>query len=344
MLPKNTLTLLEDMSLAEVLAEIQQINSMHELNAFKTKWFGSSGRMTNEMKALSALPIEQKKVQGVALNKYKAELLAAIEQRRQLLELAEINSKLAAEAVDITLPVRTTVGKFHPLSRTTQEIIAIFTKIGFNVGDGNDIESEYYNFTALNIPPHHPARNLQDTFYFDDDVSLLRTHTSPTQIHIMQTQPLPIKVIVPGRVYRADHDQTHTPMFHQVEGMLIDKRVTMGHLKWCLEYFIQQIFADHNANQQLSVRFRPSFFPFTEPSAEVDFSFDQQKWLEVLGCGMIHPNVLRECNIDPNEYSGFAFGMGVERIAMLKYQVADIRSFFDNDQRWLEYYGTAAGF
>ena len=276
----------------------------------------------------------------------------AIAGRRDTLKRAAIAERLAADKVDVTLPLRESPlerGRIHPVSQVIDEITAIFADMGFSIAEGPDIETDFYNFTALNFPADHPARDMHDTFFFppkpDGERKLLRTHTSPVQIRTMESVKPPIRVITPGRTYRCDSDQTHTPMFHQVEGLVIDKASHLGHLKWILEEFCKAFFEV----QSVKMRFRPSFFPFTEPSLEVDIQCDRRggeirfgegnDWLEILGCGMVHPNVLRNCKLDPNEYQGFAWGMGIDRIAMLKYGMPDLRPFFEADVRWLEHYG-----
>ena len=276
-----------------------------------------------------------------------AELIVA---RKMVLEKAGIDARLIEEKIDVTLPARPeTQGAIHPISQTIDEVISIFGEMGFRVAEGPDIEEDWYNFTALNIPLDHPARQEHDTFYLnaerDGQRMVLRTHTSPVQIRTMQVQEPPIRIIVPGRTYRCDHDATHSPMFHQVEGLHIDKGINMGHLKGCLNYFIKEFFEV----DKIKMRFRPSHFPFTEPSAEVDIGYrieknkiiigEGDKWLEVLGCGMVHPNVLKNCKVDPKIYQGFAFGIGIDRLAMLKYGINDLRSFFECDYRWLNHYG-----
>ncbi|MDK3155095.1 phenylalanine--tRNA ligase subunit alpha [Kamptonema cortianum] len=269
-------------------------------------------------------------------------LTTALEERKEILEEDSLKERLASETLDVTLPPRPrTTGNIHPLSHVMDQAIHIFGQMGFVVAEGPDIEEDFYNFTALNFPPDHPARQEQDTFYLPSSTTgqplVLRTHTSPVQIRTMlKTQP-PIRIIAPGRTYRSDYDATHTPMFHQIEGLVIDKHTHMGHLKGCLEEFCRLFFEDPS----LKLRFRPGYFPFTEPSAEVDILWKGSSWLEILGCGMVHPNVLRNCDIDPKEYQGFAFGMGLERIAMLKYGIEDLRLFFESDLRWLNHYGFA---
>ena len=296
---------------------------------------------------MATLSGEDKKIFAKNLNEIKNELNLSIENKFKEIESLEINSKLRDEKVDVTLPIRTQKnGKIHPVSQVIDEITSIFSEIGYSVAEGPDVESEYNNFTALNTPEDHPARDMHDTFYLDENKkTLLRTHTSPVQIRTMLKGKPPFKIIVPGRTYRCDSDQTHAPMFHQLEGLHIDKDITMGHLKGCLNYFIKEFFEI----KEIKMRFRPSHFPFTEPSAEVDIGYklkngkiiigEGDKWLEVLGCGMVHPNVLKNSKVDYKKFQGFAFGMGIDRLAMLKYGINDLRSFFEADTRWLNHYG-----
>jgi phenylalanyl-tRNA synthetase alpha chain len=308
------------------------------------------------LKGLGALPPEERKARGAAVNTLKESLETALGAARQRLERAALDQRLIEERLDVTLPVKAeSDGRIHPISQTIDELIAIFGEMGFTVAEGPHIEEDFYNFTALNIPPEHPARQEQDTFYLmgaegtrPEARKVLRTHTSPVQIRTMQAQKPPIRIIVPGRTFRSDHDATHSPMFHQVEGLVIDKHIHMGHLKGCLIEFCRAFFDIDD----LPVRFRPSYFPFTEPSAEVDIGCSREggglkigagaDWLEILGSGMVHPKVLANCGLDPAEYQGFAFGMGIERIAMLKYGIPDLRTFYDSDLRWLRHYGFAA--
>ena len=326
---------------------IHSIKSKEDLQNLKTEFFGKNGQITNLFKNLGSLPVEKKKDFASSLNKLKDDLTNKIEEKNLDLENVEINNKLKDEKIDITLPVRPfSRGKIHPVSQVIDEISSIFSEIGFSVAEGPDVESEHNNFTALNTPEDHPARDMHDTFYLEENKKiLLRTHTSPVQIRTMLNEKPPFKIIVPGRTYRCDSDQTHAPMFHQLEGLHIDKNITMGHLKGCLDYFIKEFFEVKN----IKMRFRPSHFPFTEPSAEVDIGYrlengrivigEGDKWLEILGCGMVHPNVLRNVKVDPKHYQGFAFGMGIDRLAMLKYGINDLRAFFENDYRWLSHFG-----
>ena len=334
----------------EIVAATAAANDLGALEAVRIDALGKKGKITARMKALGKLDAEERKNAGQALNVLKDTVAKAIEARKEELSGAELEARLAGEGIDVTLPARPDeVGRIHPISQTMEELIAIFGEMGFAVAEGPDIEDDFHNFTALNIPPEHPARQEHDTFYLPerDDGSrmVLRTHTSPVQIRTMQKIAPPIRIIVPGRTFRADSDATHSPMFHQVEGLVIDESTHMGHLKGTLIEFCRAVFGV----EDLPVRFRPSYFPFTEPSAEVDIGCTRQDgqlkigagddWLEILGCGMVHPKVLENCGIDAGRYQGFAFGMGVERIAMLKYGIPDLRPFFDTDLRWLRHYG-----
>jgi len=324
--------------------------SIAELEQVRVEALGKKGAVTQRMKRLGGLDPEARKAAGQALNEVKEVIAAAIEARKQDLEEAELEARLAEERIDITLPPRPAeVGRIHPISQTIDEMVAIFGEMGFSVAEGPHIEDDFHNFTALNIPPEHPARQEHDTFYLqagpDGERKVLRTHTSPVQIRTMQKTQPPIRIIVPGRTFRADSDATHSPMFHQLEGLVVDETTHMGHLKGTLVEFCRAIFGVDD----LPVRFRPSYFPFTEPSAEVDIGCSRKggtlkigaggDWLEILGCGMVHPKVLENCGIDPTRYQGYAFGMGVERIAMLKYGIPDLRTFFESDLRWLRHYG-----
>jgi phenylalanyl-tRNA synthetase alpha chain len=338
---------------SQTLADIAGAENLEALEAVRVKALGKKGSLTEEMKKLGGMSPDERKAFGASINEVKATLESALAERREVLESAAIDARLAAEKIDITLPVRPeTEGRIHPISQTIDEVTAIFAEMGFAVAEGPDIEDDFHNFTALNFPPDHPARQMHDTFFFGEHAPgerlLLRTHTSPVQVRTMLSQKPPIRVIIPGRTFRCDSDMTHTPMFHQVEGLLIDETTHFGHLKGCLIDFVRAFFEVDD----VPVRFRPSFFPFTEPSAEVDIGCSREGgelrigrgagWLEILGCGMVHPNVLKNCGIDPDKYQGFAFGMGVERLAMLKYGIPDLRTFFDADQRWLKHYGFAA--
>jgi phenylalanyl-tRNA synthetase alpha chain len=332
------------------LDAVAQAASLAALEELRVQALGKKGEITALMKGLGAAPADRRKELGAALNRLKDDIAAAIEARKASLGDAELDARLATERVDVTLPARPEPeGRLHPISQTIDEIVAIFGAMGFKVAEGPDIEDDFHNFTALNIPPEHPARQMMDTFYLperaDGSRLVLRTHTSPVQVRTMLSQKPPIRIIVPGRTFRSDSDMTHTPMFHQVEGLAIDETTHMGHLKGCLIDFCRTFFEVPD----VPVRFRPSFFPFVEPGAEVDIGCSRKEgelkigagedWLEILGCGMVHPKVLRYCNIDPAKYQGFAFGMGIERIAMLKYGIPDLRTFYEADLRWLRHYG-----
>ncbi len=323
------------------------------LEAARIEALGRNGRITQLLKGLGQMDAEARREAGQKFNVLKNEIGAALDARKAQLEDSTIDARLAAEKIDITLPPRSQrSGRIHPISQTMDEVIAIFGEMGFTVAEGPDIEEDWYNFTALNIPPEHPARQNHDTFYLDAEKNgaplLLRTHTSPVQIRTMQNTKPPLRIIAPGRTYRCDHDATHSPMFHQVEGLVIDEATHMGHLKGCLVDFCRAFFGIDD----LPVRFRPSYFPFTEPSAEVDIGCSfaggtltigaGEGWLEILGSGMVNPKVLENCGIDSTKYQGFAFGMGIERIAMLKYGIPDLRTFYESDVRWLNHYGFAA--
>ncbi|PQA87968.1 phenylalanine--tRNA ligase subunit alpha [Hyphococcus luteus] len=335
---------------SDLLARIGAADTGAALEEVRVSALGKKGAVSEKMKTLGKMSPEERKEMGPALNGLKTRIAEAIETKKAELEAAALDARLASEKVDVTLPVRPEPkGKIHPVSQVTEEIIAIFSAMGFDVAEGPDIEDDFHNFTALNFPPDHPAREMHDTFFFepkeDGQRMLLRTHTSPVQIRTMMTQKPPIRIIIPGRTFRCDSDQTHTPMFHQVEGLVIDKETHMGHLKGVLEAFVKTFFE----LDDVKTRFRPHFFPFTEPSAEMDVQYERvgnevrfgqgEKWMEILGCGMVHPNVLKNCGLDPDEYQGFAFGVGVDRLAMLKYGIPDLRDFFTADARWLEHYG-----
>ncbi len=322
------------------LAEVESAASLEALDALRVSLLGKSGTITGQLKQLGALAPEQRKAAGEAVNRAKDALADAIAARKAVLEEAALAARLASERFDVSLPGRgTAVGNLHPVSRTLERITDIFARLGYQLADGPEIEDDFHNFEALNFPPHHPARAMHDTFYFPDG-RLLRTHTSGVQVRFMQRAVAeksgpPLRMIAAGKVYRSDSDQTHTPMFHQVEGLLVDETSSFADLKGTLAEFVRAFF-----ERDFEMRFRPSYFPFTEPSAEVDIAWQQPdggtRWLEVLGCGMVHPNVLRACGIDPEKYTGFAFGLGVERFAMLRYGVNDLRSFFENDARFLK--------
>ena len=338
---------------AEAAAQLAAATDLRALDAVRVGVLGRSGSLTGLLKGLGAVPPEQRRERGAALNRLKAELEAGIEARRAVLEDAALDARLAAERIDVTLPARPhppagpDAGTIHPISRTIEELTALFGAMGFAVAEGPDIDTDWHNFGALNIPEHHPARQDHDTFYLppgpDGRRPVLRTHTSPVQIRTMVMQEPPIRVIVPGRTWRADHDATHSPMFHQVEGLMIDRAITLGHLKGCLIDFLRAFFGIAD----LPVRFRASYFPFTEPSMEVDIGWNRRTgelgqgsdWLEILGSGMVHPRVLANCGIDPREWQGFAFGMGIERITMLKHGISDLRPFYESDLRWLRHHG-----
>lgn len=342
--------------------EIQSTQNIQDLEEIRIRLLGKTGIVTQLLKELGSLSPEDRKERGAQINQLKLHLAQGIETQKEKLQEQALEARLQQESIDLTLSPRPElVGAIHPISRTFQEIISYFSNFGFEVAYGPDIEDEEYNFNALNIPEHHPARQSHDTFYFEDpkghekNKRLLRTHTSPVQIRIMKSKKPPIRILAPGRVYRCDYDATHTPMFHQVEGLVIDKGIHFGHFKGCIIDFCKTFFG----LDDLKIRFRPSFFPFTEPSAEVDIGCDRRQgqmtllgekdmqkaqiktpdWLEVMGCGMVHPQVLLNCGVDPEEYQGFAFGFGVDRFAMLKYSIPDSRAMYESDIRWLKHYG-----
>ena len=335
---------------AKLVASIHSASKLSELEDIRINALGKKGSITGLMKRLGALDPDKRREAGQLLNRIKVEVASNIDERKVEMEDVALEEQLLKDRVDVTLPARPeNTGSIHPITQTIDELTTIFCEMGFTVADGPHIETDYYNFSALNIPPEHPARQEQDTFYLPSDETgtprVLRTHTSPVQIRTMEKATPPIKIIVPGRTFRSDHDATHSPMFHQVEGLVIDKTSHMGHLKGCLIDFCRAFFGVDD----LPVRFRPSYFPFTEPSAEVDIGCTRaggefrigkgDDWLEILGSGMVHPRVLEGCGINPDEYQGFAFGMGIERIAMLKYGIPDLRPFYDTDIRWLKHYG-----
>jgi phenylalanyl-tRNA synthetase alpha chain len=336
----------------DLTAQIAGAADEAALEAVRVSALGKKGSVSELLKGLGAMSPSARKDQGAKINALRDRVSSALDKKKSELKEKAIAGKLAADTADVTLPVRAAPaeqGRIHPISQVIDELTAIFADMGFSVADGPDIETDFYNFTALNFPAGHPAREMHDTFFFPPDAKgerkLLRTHTSPVQIRSMQKQKPPIKIIIPGRTYRSDSDQTHTPMFHQVEGLVIDRKSHLGHLKWILAEFCKAFFEVDD----VKMRFRPSFFPFTEPSMEVDIQCDRSggdikfgqgtDWLEILGCGMVHPNVLRNCGLDPDEYQGFAWGMGIDRIAMLKYGMPDLRPFFEADVRWLQNYG-----
>jgi phenylalanyl-tRNA synthetase alpha chain len=337
---------------SELLGAVEKAGDEAALEAVRIAALGKSGSVSALLKTLGAMTPDQRKSQGPAINGLKDRIGAAIAARKDALGAAALDQRLNSESIDVTLPARDApaeLGRIHPISQVIDELTAIFADMGFAVAEGPDIETDDYNFTKLNFPEGHPAREMHDTFYFppgaDGKRKLLRTHTSPVQVRTMLTQQPPIRVIIPGRTYRSDSDQTHTPMFHQVEGLVIDKSSHLGHLKWILEEFCKAFFEV----KHVKMRFRPSFFPYTDPSMEVDIQCKRDKnevrfgegddWLEILGCGMVHPNVLRNCGLDPDSVQGFAWGMGIDRIAMLKYGMPDLRPFFEADVRWLNHYG-----
>ena len=331
----------------EVVFKLKAKLDLSEVNHLKSELFGKNGKISSQFKKIGLIAESERKKFASDLNIIKDELQDLINKKINEIETIEINKKLENEKIDVTLPERSFQrGKIHPVSQTIDEISSIFSEIGFSVEEGPDIENEYNNFTALNTPDNHPARDMHDTFYLNEKKEkLLRTHTSPVQIRTMLKDKPPFKIIAPGRTYRSDSDQTHAPMFHQVEGLHIDKDINMGHLKGCLDYFVREFFEV----DKIKMRFRPSHFPFTEPSAEVDIGYEIKegkivigqgdKWLEILGCGMVHPNVLKNVKVDSEKYQGYAFGIGIDRLAMLKYGINDLRSFFESDYRWLNHYG-----
>ncbi|GAB1717803.1 MAG: phenylalanyl-tRNA synthetase, alpha subunit [Nitrobacter sp.] len=353
---------------SQILGQIAAATDEAALEAVRIATLGKKGSISALLATLGKMSPDERKTEGAKINLAKDAVTEALGARREVLKAAALDARLASETIDVTLPLRETpaeAGRIHPLSQVWDEVTTIFADMGFAVAEGPDIETDDYNFTRLNFPEGHPAREMHDTFYFNPkkDVAsepgtdpgsssgaggsrlLLRTHTSPVQVRTMLSQKPPIRVICPGRTYRSDSDQTHTPMFHQVEGLVIDKSSHLGHLKWILHEFCKAFFEVDNVN----MRFRPSFFPFTEPSLEVDIQCRRDKheirfgegedWLEILGCGMVHPNVLKLCGLDPEVYQGFAWGMGIDRIAMLKYGIADLRQLFEGDVRWLNHYG-----
>ena len=336
----------------DILAEIAGADSEQAIEAVRVAALGKKGSISQKLKTLGSMTPEERQTMGPAINGLKTRVGDAIGERKKALHEAAIDLRLAQETVDITLPVRSApleTGRIHPISQVVDEITAIFADMGFSIAEGPDVETDDYNFTALNFPEGHPAREMHDTFFFSPDETgerkLLRTHTSPVQIRTMEKQKPPIRIVIPGKTYRCDSDPTHTPMFHQLEGLVVDKSANVANLKWVLLEFCKTYFEVPDLN----MRFRPSYFPFTEPSLEVDIQCDRSgsevrfgqgdDWMEILGCGMVNPNVLRNVGLDPDEYQGFAWGMGIDRIAMLKYGMPDLRAFFDADVRWLEHYG-----
>jgi phenylalanyl-tRNA synthetase alpha chain len=336
----------------ELLVEVAVAPDLDALDAVRVAALGRQGRITELMKGLGQVAAEQRRERGQALNVVKDAVAGAIAARQESLETAALDARLVEERIDMTLPPRPqSSGRIHPISQTIDEMVAIFCEMGFQVAEGPHIETDFNNFTALNIPPEHPARQEHDTFYLpekeDGSRRVLRTHTSPVQIRTMLDMKPPIRIIVPGRTFRADYDATHSPMFHQIEGLVVDETTHMGHLKGCLIEFCRAYFGV----DELPARFRPSYFPFTEPSAEMDIGCSREgggltigagaDWLEILGCGMVHPKVLENCGIDSSRYQGYAFGLGIERAAMLKYGIPDLRTFYESDLRWLRHYGFA---
>jgi phenylalanyl-tRNA synthetase alpha chain len=349
------MTIDTDQLQAELLGQIAATSTPEALEAVRVAAMGKSGGVTALLKTLGGMTPEQRQVEGPRLNGLREAVTAALAARKADLETAALNARLAAERLDMTLPVPPALtGSIHPVSQVMDELAEIFADLGFAVATGPEIEDDWHNFTALNIPESHPARAMHDTFYIAQPPAgagklVLRTHTSPVQIRTMMTQAPPIRIIAPGRVYRSDSDATHTPMFHQVEGLVIDKGTTLAHLRWTLETFIKAFFEVDD----VTLRFRPSYFPFTEPGVEVDVGYssktgkpaagaDADKWLEVLGSGMVHRRVIAACGLDPDVYQGFAFGVGIDRLAMLKYGMTDLRAFFDADLRWLKHHGFSA--
>ena len=317
--------------LNDALNEIEECKTLNNLEKLRVKYLGKKGHITSQLKKLGSMKIDQKPSFGQEINKIKNQIEAKVKAKKIELKKSSIARNIATQSIDITLPGRKSLtGSIHPITTTLSDIENIFLKAGFLVEDGPEIEDEHHNFTALNIPENHPARAMHDTFYFDNNL-LLRTHTSPIQIRSMEKQGVPIKIIAPGKVFRRDSDLTHIPMFHQIEGLVIDQGINFTHLKGILHEFINCFF-----ELPMELRFRPSYFPFTEPSAEVDILSEDGKWLEILGCGMVHPKVLDLLELDSEKYTGYAFGMGVERLAMLKHEIKDIRLFYDNDLNFLE--------
>ena len=338
----------------DIIDQIRDAADLAALESLRVKLLGKSGEITAKLKSLGSMDPESRAAEAPRIHALREEIADAIGSRKEALETVELERKLATESLDLSLPApETPRGTIHPVSQVMAELAEIFADLGFSVSEGPEIEDQWYNFTALNMPDTHPARAMMDTFYVEPPISggesrVLRTHTSPVQIRAMQEQGAPLYVIAPGRVYRSDSDSTHTPMFHQVEGIVIDRDITLGHLKWTLETFLRAFFE----RDDVVLRMRPSYFPFTEPSAEVDVGWSMEKgrrvvggregWMEVLGSGMVHPRVIANCGLDPDEWQGFAFGCGIDRLAMLKYGMDDLRAFFDGDIRWLKHYGFRA--
>ena len=343
-----------DRQTADWLVRIDAAGDLATLESLRVEALGKQGAVTQLLKTLGGMSPEERQAQGPRIHALREAVTAAIGARKAMLEAAELDARLAREKADVTLPVAPPLrGSVHPVSQVMDELAEIFADLGFSVATGPEIEDDWHNFTALNFPEDHPARAMHDTFYLEPregvaERMLLRTHTSPVQIRTMMSQQPPIYIIAPGRVYRSDSDATHTPMFHQIEGLVIDKGITLAHLKWTLETFLKAFFE----RDDIVLRLRPSYFPFTEPSVEIDVGYTLQKgrrvlggsdhWMELLGSGMVHPNVIRACGLDPDEWQGFAFGVGIDRLAMLKYGRDDLRAFFDGDLRWLKHYGFGA--
>ena len=337
-----------------ILNRIAAAGTLQELDSVRVSLLGKQGEITARLKSLGTMAPEDRASEAPKIHELRERVTEAIASRKAALESADLERKLATERIDLSLPSAPELrGTVHPVSQVMDELAEIFADLGFSVAEGPEIETQWYNFTALNMPENHPARAMQDTFYLEarkgeDEPRVLRTHTSPVQIRSMECSPPPLRIIAPGRVYRSDSDATHTPMFHQIEGLVIDRAITLGHLKWTLETFLKAFFE----RDDIAIRMRPSYFPFTEPSAEVDVGWSMEKgrrivggqegWMEVLGSGMVHPRVIANCGLDPDEWQGFAFGTGVDRLAMLKYGMDDLRAFFDGDIRWLKHYGFRA--
>ena len=324
-----------------LLSAIDSADTLSALDEIRVSALGKNGSVTGMMKTLGTLPPEERKSAGQILNVFKTEIASALDAKKEALETAALNAKLAAESVDVTLPVRpdTTSGRIHPIAQVTEEALTIFAQMGFDLAEGPDIEDDWHNFEALNIPPAHPARQMQATFFFPGG-SLLRTQTSGVQIRVMENKKPPIRIVCPGRTYRRDYDATHTPMFHQIEGLVIDEKTNLANLKTVLVEFFKLFFE----TDDVAVRFRPSYFPFTEPSYEMDLGGAMarnigKEWLELLGCGIVDPRVLQNCGIDPEKYQGFAFGIGLDRLAMMKYGIKDLRPMFEADMKWIKHYG-----
>lgn len=335
------MSIIEELS-DQIMTELQQVQNLQQIEEIRIRVLGKKGTLTEQMKTLGAMSPEERKTAGQALNVAKNKISEALDAKKTALEEAELEKRLATETIDVSLPTRPThQGRIHPVSQAMEEMLTIFAQMGFDLAEGPDVEDDWHNFEALNFPKNHPARQLHDTFFMTPDKDkLLRTHTSGVQIRTMENRKPPIKIVVPGRTYRVDYDATHTPMFHQIEGLVVDKKANVAQMKTVLTEAFKAFFG----MDDLEVRFRPHYFPFTEPSFEADVGGQLaqivgKEWLELLGCGMVHPNVLKNCGIDPDEYQGFAFGMGLDRLTMLKYNIPDLRSLFDADIRWIEHYG-----